>query len=112
MGAFGRHVAGMNVVVIMVGLWLTPILSHAAINSEVLAGVTAINTLGPYFGLVVPNLFELQPLLEMDSFTQDSTSTSDHSTIVISGTLTHIINLIICIMYFHMGDITYLSYTQ
>ena len=90
MGALRRHVCGMNVVVIMAGMWLIPIIvSHGAINREVLADVTAINTLGPYLGIVVPNLFELQPLLDMDSFTQDTSS--NHSTIVISGThsLTH-----------------------
>lgn len=43
--------------------------SNAALSPETLKFIEAANTDGPYLGLVIPNTYELNPLLQSPNFT-------------------------------------------
>ncbi|CAI0543384.1 unnamed protein product [Linum tenue] len=57
-------------------LWSNTITSDAAIGSGYLRKIREVNKLGPYLGIVVPNMFEMDPLLHSDRFVPDSRTTS------------------------------------
>lgn len=44
---------------------------HGAVSETVMAKITTINNKGPYLGIVIPNAFEMNPLLESSGFTAD-----------------------------------------
>ncbi|KAL0308594.1 UNVERIFIED_CONTAM: hypothetical protein Sradi_5801700, partial [Sesamum radiatum] len=42
--------------------------ADAAVSKNVMKKIDAINSMGPYLGVVVPNTFEMGPLLNSPSF--------------------------------------------
>ena len=46
-------------------------MTHAAVPSSVLKQIVIVNKNGPYLGIVVPNAFEMNPLLQSPNFVVD-----------------------------------------
>ncbi|XP_047952010.1 bark storage protein A-like [Salvia hispanica] len=55
-------------VLLLVGLSLLVVISEAAIPTKTLRQIDKANRDGPYLGLVIPNQFELNPLLQHPSY--------------------------------------------
>ena len=44
---------------------------HGAVSSSTLRKISRINMEGPYLGIIVPNSFEMNPLMQSGSFVAD-----------------------------------------
>ncbi|CAL1414370.1 unnamed protein product [Linum trigynum] len=65
-----------SLVLLSLVLWSDTITSDAAIGSSYLRKIHEVNKMGPYLGIVVPNMFEMDPLLHSDRFVPDSRTPS------------------------------------
>lgn len=59
------------VVLLVVGFERSEAYGYGGISHEIGKNIDRINKMGPYLGIVVPNSFELDPLLQSPSFVAD-----------------------------------------
>lgn len=88
MGITSSAVAWTLVYAIILALTAQEHHSNAALSPETLKLIEAANIDGPYLGLVIPNTYELNPLLQSPNFT------STHLTIDFSGKHIYIIKFV------------------
>lgn len=62
----------LGLVILVWGVWSsTSGRAHGAISTSTMQEIERVNEKGPYLGIVVPNSFEMNPLLQSPSFVAD-----------------------------------------